>query len=154
MIESWKARLNNGTKFGGIIMDLSKVFDSLNHNLLLSKFKAYGVDNNPVEFFCSYIFSSHQSSKINNSFSQWKKVLARVPQDSILWPLLFNNFINDIFRLLQIPEFAKYADDTMYLSVKNTTNVKILLNQNSYQTGFMKTLWSPILINAHLHFWA
>ena len=45
MIESWKARVNNGSKVGVIIMDLSKVFDSLNHELELAKLEGYGLDN-------------------------------------------------------------------------------------------------------------
>ena len=52
MIESWKVRLN-GSKVGVIIMDLSKAFDSLNHELLLSKLKAYGLDSNSVTFMKS-----------------------------------------------------------------------------------------------------
>ena len=51
MIESWEDQLTNGTKFSAIIMDLSKAFDSLNHNLLLTKLKAYRLKNNPSEFF-------------------------------------------------------------------------------------------------------
>ena len=50
MIESWKVRLNNRSKVGVIIMDLSKAFDSLNHELLLAKLKAYGLDSNLVTF--------------------------------------------------------------------------------------------------------
>ena len=56
MIESWKARSNNA-KVGSLKMDLSKAFDSLNHNLFLIKLKAYGLNNNSVEFFRSYILT-------------------------------------------------------------------------------------------------
>ena len=50
MIESWKAKLNNGSNVGAIIMNLSKAFDNVNLNLLLAKLGAYGLDNNAVSF--------------------------------------------------------------------------------------------------------
>ena len=81
-------------------MDLSKAFNSVNYNLLLTKLEAYVLDNISVEFFRSYISNRYQKCKINNSFSQWKRVLTGVPQGSILEPLLFNIFIKDIFLLL------------------------------------------------------
>ena len=71
MIESWMAKLNDGSKVGVIIMDLSKAFDSLNHNLLLPKLEAYGLDNYAVSFIRSYLTNRFQSCKINNSFSEW-----------------------------------------------------------------------------------
>ena len=75
MIESWKVRLNNGSKVGVTIMDLSKAFDSLNHELLLTKLKANGLDSNSVTFMKSYLTNRFQRCKINNSFSEWGKVL-------------------------------------------------------------------------------
>ena len=60
MIESWKVRLSNGSKVGVIMMDLSKTFDSLNHELLLAKLKAYGLDSNSVTFLESYFTSKLQ----------------------------------------------------------------------------------------------
>ena len=67
MIESWKVRLNNGSKVGVIIMDLSKVFENLNHKLLLAKLKAYGLDSNLVTFMKSYLTNRPQHCKINTS---------------------------------------------------------------------------------------
>ena len=60
MIESWKVRLSNGSKVGVIMMDLSKAFDSLNHELLLAKLKAYGLDSNSVTFLESYLTNKLQ----------------------------------------------------------------------------------------------
>ena len=64
-IESWKAKLNNVSKLGVIIMDLSKAYDSLNHDLLLAKLEAYGLDNNAVSFMKSYL-TSRASSTLQN----------------------------------------------------------------------------------------
>ena len=65
MIESLKTKLNNGSKVGVIIMDLSKAFDSLNHDLLLAKLEAYDLDNNAVSFMRSYRANRLQRCKIN-----------------------------------------------------------------------------------------
>ena len=105
-------------------MDLSKAFDSLNHELLLTQFKIYGLDSNSVTFMKSYLTNRLQRCKINNSFSEWGKVLNGVPQGSILGPLLFNSFLNDIFLSLQKCDLANYADDnTLYTSDKSIPNI-------------------------------
>ena len=122
MPESWKVRLNNGSKVAVIIVDLSKAFNSLNHELLLAKLKAYGLDSKSVTFMKSYLTNRPQRCKINNSFSEWGKVL--VPQGSILGPLLFNIFLKGIFLSLQKCDLANYADDsTLYTSDKSISNI-------------------------------
>ena len=82
-------------------MDLSKAFDSLNHELLLAKLKAYGLDPNSVTFMKSYLTNRLQRCKTNNSFSKWGVVFNGVSQGSTLGPLPFNVFLNDIFLSLQ-----------------------------------------------------
>ena len=121
MIESWKAKLNNGSKVGVIIMDLSKVFDSLNHDLL-AKLEAYGLGNNAVSFMGSYLTNRLQRCKI--SFREWAKISAGVPQGSILGPLLFNIFFHDIFLFLHKCDLTNYANDsTMYTSDKRVSTI-------------------------------
>ena len=105
-----------------LIMDSSKAFDSLNHNLLLAKLEAYGLDNNAVSFMRCYL--RLQCCKINNSFSEWAKIFVGVPQGSIVGPLLFDIFINDSFLFLQKFDLANYADDsTMYTSDKCVSSI-------------------------------
>ena len=105
-------------------MDLSKAFDSLNHELLLTKLKTYSLDSNSVTFMKSYLTNRLQRCKINNPFSEWEKVPNCVPQGSILGLLLFNIFLNDNLLSLQKCDLANYADDsTLCTSGKSISNI-------------------------------
>ena len=78
-------------------MDLSKAFDSLNHDLSIAKLHTYGLSINALELIHNYLSNRKQRVKINNAFSEWKEVKVSVPYGSVLEPLLFNVFVNDIF---------------------------------------------------------
>lgn len=113
IIESLKARRNNGSKVRVMITDVSKSFDSLNHELLLlAKLKAYGFEFNWVTFMRSYLTNKLQHCKIINSFRQWWKVLTGIQQGSILAILPFDIFTNDIFLNLQVCNLTNYVDDS------------------------------------------
>ena len=79
----------NGSKVGVIIMDFARAFDSFNHDFLLAKLEAYGLNNNEVSFMRSYPTNRLQRCEINNSISEWAKMSARVPQRSIIGPLFY-----------------------------------------------------------------
>ena len=131
--ESWKVKLNNRSKVGVIIMDLSKAFDSLNHELLLAKLKSYGLDSSSATFTKSYLTNRLQYCKINNSFSEWGKILNGIPQGSILCPLHFNIFLNDIFLFLQKCDLANYADDSSLTVVKlSDKSISNIMNSLSH----------------------
>ena len=106
MIEKWKHALDKGKKVGIIFMDLSKAFNTLNHNLLLAKLNASGFSFNAMKFMKSYLSERFQRVNMNNNFSEWCKILLGVPHGSILGPALFNTFINDIFYFIQDAYFA------------------------------------------------
>lgn len=108
--------LDNKQKPIAIYMDLSKAFDTLNHNILLNKLQFYGVHNTELQFFKSYLTSRMQYVEINDYQSKSMAISTGVPQGSILGPLLFLIFMNDIPSSSQAFNFLLYADDTTLLS--------------------------------------
>lgn len=125
LLEFWKKEVDEGKVIGAVLMDLSKAFDTIDHNLLIAKLNAYGMDRNSVSIILSYLKDRKQRLKINSSFSDFLLILVGVPQGSILGPILFNIFINDIFYFLTCTEMCNYADDnTIYTSASSINTVK------------------------------
>ena len=112
-------------------MDLSKAFDTINHDVLLAKLKAYGLSHNALAFMLGYLKNRSHMVNINNNFSTWKEIITGVSQGSILGPLLFNIFINDIFYFEDKSYLSNYADDNvLYVFESNMTEVKDKLSQD------------------------
>ena len=81
-------------------MDLSKAFDTINHELLIAKLYAYGFSKDALKLIFSYMSDRWQRCKINKSFSSWSALLQEVPQGSVLRPILFNIYLKDLFYFL------------------------------------------------------
>jgi len=110
MIEKWKQYMDNKKFVGAVLMDLSKAFDCVPHDLLIAKLHAYKFDMDALILFYSYLKNRKQCVKINNIFSSFMVLISGIPQGSILGPILFNIFLNDLIYFIK-SDLGNFADD-------------------------------------------
>ena len=91
---------------------MSKAFDTIDHNILLDKLKHYGIKGKTLQWFASYLTNRYQFVEFHDTPSDRKIINTGVPQGSILGPLLFMMYMNDIYKVTTKFHFILYADDT------------------------------------------
>ena len=125
-IRSSMERKNYGC---GVFIDLKKAFDTVNHSILINKLEHYGIRETSLDWFKSYLNNRHQFVSFNGHFSDYKVMTCGVPQGSVLGPLLFLIYINDLPNISQNLKFYLFADDTnIYYEAPNLSDLQITLN--------------------------
>jgi retron-type reverse transcriptase len=144
--------MDRGKVSGVIYLDLKKAFDTINHAILLQKLKWIGVDSKSLQWFQSYLSHHTQKTVVNNCYSNQCKVSIGVPQGSVLGPLLFLVYINDLSSCLHHTQASLFADDTAIYCVASTPSelqtklnedlihLKSWLDENRLSLNLLKTL--------------
>ena len=129
MLELLKEPLDKGKYVGAIFTDLSKAFDTLNHDLFITKLQAYGFSEDYLYYIQSYLRNSLQRANVNSDFSLWKGIFACVQHGSMLGPIIFNIYINDIFLFADNVCSSNYTDDTtLYSNGENHNTYRNISN--------------------------
>ena len=121
--------IDSGDMMIGVFLDLKKAFDMVNHSILIRKIYAYGIRGHIPKWFESYLTDRSQYVTYDGINSDTSFLKCRVPQGSILGPLLFIIFTNDIFNVSELLFTVLYADDTcVLLGGKDLENIISCLN--------------------------
>ena len=129
--DTWAYNIDHGKINAVVFLDLKKAFDTVDHEIVLSKLSNYGIYGNAHQWFKSYLENRTQMCSINGSLSPSCLLSCGVSQGTILGPLLFLLYINDLPNCLSNCEPGMYADDThLTYAGDNADNIQLHLNQD------------------------
>ena len=138
LVDKITSQMDNNETPIHILLYLSKAFDTIDYNILLDKLNYYGLDDTAIQLFPSYLTNRHQYVQIENAKSQLLEMNTGVPKGSIIGPLLFIIYINDISQSSDKFDFLAYADDTTLsttlnkFSASDDMNISDLINLELY----------------------
>ena len=128
--------MERGNICGAVFLDLTKAFDTVDHGILMSKLSSVGVSPRSLEWFASYLRNRKQQTSCENNLSEALPVTFGVPQGSILGPLLFLVYINELPAVIEHSEVSLYADDTvLYCFSKEPHQLESKLNADLYNVA-------------------
>ena len=111
---------------GGVLIDLSKAFDGIPHDLLITALSAYGLNDNPLKYIYTYLKNRKQCVRVNKVCSDFKDLTSGVPQVSVVGPMLFNAFLNDFFFWIRKASVHNFADDNTLSSFAKSVSMSIV----------------------------
>ena len=117
-----RTELDKGNYSGMLLLDLEKAFDTVNHNILVGKLKAVGLNSSVVSWFSSYLSERKQLVSISGTESSLQTITCGVPQGSVLGPLLFLIYINDLETAVNC-RLLMYSDDAALIVSGNNTGI-------------------------------
>ena len=129
LIDKISCALNDGETVLGVFLDFSKAFDCVNHEILLAKLEHYGIRGNALKWFHSYLTGRQQYVCYDGVNSTHRGIVCGVPQGSILGPVLFLLYINDLANVSDILYSILFADDSnVFISGKNIEHMINTMN--------------------------
>ena len=130
MVDDWRLAVDSREVTSFIAIDLSKAFDSI-CRCFLQSYMLMELVKEAIDFFHSFLTGRKQRVKVNGVFSDWLPMYCGVPQGSLLGPLLFNIFINDLNFSVQVSSLRLYADDTTaYVSSTKISALELSRNRD------------------------
>lgn len=127
--EDWLEAIDKGNYIGLVMIDLKKAFDTVNHDILIKKLRHFNVNNKCAKWFQSYLSGRSEITIVNGVKSNQENVACGIKQGSILGPLLFIMYINDLPLCINKMNTSMYADDTaLYVKSSNIADLIDIVN--------------------------